>query len=101
MHPKYSYVRLDRNGFVCEVAEKKVISDMATVGLYYWTKGSDYVKYAEQMIITNKRVNNEFYVAPVYQEAIDDGKLIRAKNIPAMWSLGTPEDLSYFLQEHR
>ncbi len=42
------------------------ISDIATVGVYYWAKGSDYVKYAEQMIDKNIRVNNEFYVCPVF-----------------------------------
>jgi dTDP-glucose pyrophosphorylase len=96
-HPKWSYAKLDDNGFVSEVAEKKVISDQATVGIYYWNKGSDYVKYAEQMIEKNIRTNNEFYVAPVFNEAIEDGKKIRVKQVPGMWGIGTPEDLNYFL----
>jgi len=96
-HPKWSYAKLDENGFVSEVAEKKVISDQATVGIYYWNKGSDYVKYAEQMIDKNIRTNNEFYVAPVFNEAIGDGKKIRVKQVPGMWGIGTPEDLNYFL----
>lgn len=100
-HPKYSYVKTDDKGFAAEVVEKKVISNMATVGAYYWSKGSDFVKYAERMIAANKRVNNEFYVAPVYQEAIDDGKKIKVKNIEKFWSLGTPEDLTTFLQEYK
>ena len=100
-HPKYSYVKLDENGFASEVVEKKVISNMATVGAYYWSKGSDFVKYAERMIEKDARVNGEFYVAPVYQEAIDDGKKIRVKSIESFWSLGTPEDLDYFLREYK
>lgn len=100
-HPKWSYAKLDENGFVSEVAEKKVISDLATVGVYYWSKGSDYVKYAEQMIEKNVRVNNEFYVCPVFNEAIGDGKKIRVKSIEKMWGIGTPEDLNYFLSEHK
>jgi len=96
-HPKWSYAKLDDNGFVSEVAEKKVISDQATVGVYYWNKGSDYVKYAEQMIDKNIRTNNEFYVAPVFNEAIEDGKKIRVKQVTGMWGIGTPEDLNYFL----
>lgn len=98
-HPKWSYVRLDDNGFVTEVKEKEVISNEATVGIYYWSKGSDYVKYAEQMIAKNVRVNNEFYVAPVYNEAIADGKKVKIFHINKMWGLGTPEDLTYF-QDH-
>lgn len=100
-HPKWSYAKLDDNGFVEEVAEKKVISDLATVGVYYWAKGSDYVKYAEQMINKNIRVNNEFYVCPVFNEAIGDGKKIRVKSIEKMWGIGTPEDLNYFLESHK
>lgn len=100
-HPKWSYAKLDQAGFVSEVAEKKVISNLATVGIYYWRKGSDYVKYANQMIAKNIRTNNEFYVCPVYNEAIQDGAKVRVKNIDRMWGLGTPEDLNYFLDNHR
>jgi len=100
-HPKWSYARLGEDGFVAEVAEKKTISDDATVGVYYWKRGSDYVKYAEQMIAKNIRVNNEFYVCPVYNEAIQDKKKLRIKNIDRMWGIGTPEDLDYFLKNHK
>ena len=100
VHPKWSYAKLNDRGFVCEVAEKRPISDLATVGIYYWKKGADYVKYAEQMISKNIRVNNEFYVCPVFNEAIADGKLVRVKNIQKMWGIGTPEDLKTYLEHH-
>jgi dTDP-glucose pyrophosphorylase len=100
-HPKWSYAKLDDNGFVSEVAEKKVISNQATVGVYYWNKGSDYVKYARQMIHKDIRTNGEFYVCPVFNEAIGDGKKIRVKQIQKMWGIGTPEDLNYFLDNHK
>lgn len=79
------------------VAEKEPISDIATVGIYYWSKVSEYVKYAEQMIEKNIRVNDEFYVAPVYNEAILDGKKIKTFDVKKMWGIGTPEDLNTFL----
>jgi HAD superfamily hydrolase (TIGR01509 family) len=97
-HPKWSFVKLDENGFVTEVAEKNPISDIATVGIYYWKRGSDYVKYAEQMIEKNIRINNEFYVCPVFNEAITEGLKIKTFNIEKMQGLGTPEDLKLFLQ---
>jgi beta-phosphoglucomutase-like phosphatase (HAD superfamily)/dTDP-glucose pyrophosphorylase len=100
-HPKWSYAKLDKNGFVSEVAEKKVISEHATVGVYFWKHGSDYVKYAEQMIAKDVRTNGEFYVCPVFNEAIEDKKKIRVKQIPRMWGIGTPEDLNYFLDHYR
>jgi len=100
-HPKWSFVKLDESGYVTEVAEKNPISDIATVGVYYWSKGSDYVKFAEQMIAKNIRVNNEFYVAPVFNEAILEDKKIRTFDIEKMWGLGTPEDLNYFLENYK
>jgi len=97
-HPKWSYALVDQNQLVLEVAEKKVISNLATVGIYYWKKGSDYVKYAEEMISKNIRTNNEFYVCPVYNLAINDNKKIKTTLVKKMWGLGTPEDLDNFLR---
>lgn len=100
-HPKWSYAKTDETGFVSEVAEKKVISEDATVGIYYWKRGKDYVKYAEQMIEKDIRVNNEFYVCPVFNEAIADGKKVRVKTVDKMWGIGTPEDLETFLRRNK
>lgn len=100
-HPKWSYVKIDSSGHATEVAEKKTISNIATVGIYFWRKGQDYVKYAEQMIEKNKRVNNEFYVCPVFNEAILDNKKIITYNIKNMWGIGTPEDLNYFMNNYK
>ena len=100
-HPKWSFVKVDEYGYVTEVAEKNPISDIATVGVYFWAKGSDYVKYAEQMIGKNIRTNNEFYTCPTFNEAIGDGKKIKTFNIDKMWGLGTPEDLNYYLENKK
>ena len=97
-HPKWSFAKVDEKGLVTEVAEKNPISDIATVGYYYWKHGSDFVKYAKQMIEKNIRVNNEFYVCPVFNQAIKDNKQIRTFNANGMWGLGTPEDLNYYLE---
>lgn len=100
-NPNCSYVRLDNDGYVVEAKEKKQISDIATVGVYYWKRGSDFVKYAEQMISKNIRTNNEFYICPVYQEAVDDGKKVKTFDISKYWSLGTPEDLDCFVKNFK
>jgi HAD superfamily hydrolase (TIGR01509 family) len=100
-HPKWSFAKIDENGFVTEVAEKNPISDIATVGYYFWKNGSDFVKYAEQMIEKNIRVNNEFYVCPVFNEAISSGKKITTFNAEKMWGLGTPEDLNYYFENNK
>ena len=100
-HPKWSYAKVDDYGYVTEVAEKNPISNIATVGVYYWKKGSDYVRYAEEMIEKNIRHNNEFYVCPVFNQAIKDGKKIKTYNVEKMWGIGTPEDLDIFLSRNK
>ena len=97
-HPKWSFCKLGEDGFISEVAEKNPISDNASVGIYYWKRGADYVKYAEQMINKNVRVNGEFYICPVYNEAINDSKLFKTFEVSEMWGLGTPEDLQAYLK---
>lgn len=71
---KWSYVKVDENRIVIDVREKEPISTHASTGIYYWSCAGDFIKYADQMILKNIRVNNEFYVCPVYNEAIQDGK---------------------------
>lgn len=97
-HPKWSYAKLNEDGFVTKVAEKKPISKHATVGIYFWKRGKDYVECAESMIKKDIRVNNEFYVCPVYNEALLRGARVKTFHIDKMWGLGTPEDLDLFLQ---
>ena len=98
VHPKWSFVRVNSRGIVVEVAEKNPISNIATCGIYWYRKGSDFVRYAEQMIEKDIRVNNEFYIAPVYNELIEDGKALIPFYVHAMHGLGTPEDLREFLK---
>lgn len=99
--PKWSFVGFDEKGAVKEVVEKKVISNEATVGIYNFRKGADFVRVAEEMIISDDRVNNEFYVAPAYNYMISNGLSIGVYNIGSeangMYGLGIPADLDLFL----
>ena len=82
------------------MAEKKPISNHATVGVYYWKSGKNYVDCAESMINKDIRVNNEFYVCPVYNESVGKNQKIMINDIEKMWGIGTPEDLDNFLNEY-
>lgn len=101
VHPKWSFVKINFEGFVSEVVEKKPISNIATCGIYWYRRGSDFVKYADSMIQKNIRVNNEFYIAPVYNELIGEGKKLIPFFVHSMWGIGTPEDLKYFLENYK
>jgi dTDP-glucose pyrophosphorylase len=101
-HPKWSFAATDADGFVTLVAEKDPISDDATVGIYNFARGADFVLAANQMIDKGLRVNGEFYVAPVYNEMIGKSAKIGIANIGddqgnGMFGIGTPEDLRLFI----
>lgn len=97
-HPKWSFISLDCNGYVTQVAEKQPISDIATCGIYWYRKGIDFVNAAESMIRQNIRVNNEFYVAPAYNEMIKNNKKIIPFYVQRMYGIGTPEDLNSYIK---
>ncbi|WP_428153205.1 glycosyltransferase family 2 protein [Brevundimonas sp.] len=99
LNPKWSFAKLGLDGLVVEVAEKSPISDLATIGIYYFRRGSDFVRSAIDMIVNNDRVNNEFYTCPVYNYMIESGLRIGVFEVPVegMHGLGTPEDLATYL----
>ena len=100
--PKWSYARIDDRDLVVEIAEKVVISNHATVGIYSFARGSDFVRGARAMIDRQERSKGEYYVAPVYNQLISQGSRVGVFDIGAdgagMYGLGTPEDLAVFLQ---
>lgn len=99
--PKWSYVMLDEQRRVRSVVEKEVVSNEATVGIYAFRRGADFIESAKAMIAAEKRVNGEFYVAPAYNEMIARDALIGIDNIGSegdgMYGLGIPSDLDAFL----
>ena len=96
---KWSFVRLDEHGLVDQIKEKQVISNLASTGHYYFDKGSDFVKYAEQMIKDDIRVNNEFYVSGVYEYMLKDNKKVSNYTVDSFAGLGTPLDLVEFIKQ--
>ncbi|MFM6990169.1 MAG: glycosyltransferase family 2 protein [Rhodoferax sp.] len=101
-NPKWSFARIDAEGIVQEVQEKKVISEYATVGIYYYQKGSHFVNAAVDMMVRGDRVNNEFYTCPTYNYAIQNGLKIGIFNIDSsqMHGIGTPDDLNAYLADN-
>lgn len=97
--PKWSYIAYNSDRTVTMVREKEVISGEATVGIYNYLHGSDFVRFAHRMIEKDIRVNGEFYVAPVYNEMIAEGRKITFLNVGgSMYGMGTPDDLTLFMK---
>ncbi len=98
-NPKWSFAQVDADGLVTKVAEKQPISDLATVGIYFFARVADFVEAAVDMIVRNDRVNNEFYTCPVYNYMIANGLRIGVLEVPpvAMHGLGTPDDFEAYV----
>ncbi len=98
--PKWSYARVDDRGIALEVREKVAISELATVGIYFFAKASYFIDAAIDMVARNDRVNNEFYTCPVYNYMIAQGQRVGVYEIAqsAMHGLGVPEDLDAYIQ---
>ena len=92
----YSYAQLDKDGNVIKTAEKKAISPNACVGIYGFKKGSDFCKYAREMIERDLRTKNEFYISPLYNVLIEDGKKIVTEDVDKMHIFGTPDEYHFY-----
>jgi dTDP-glucose pyrophosphorylase len=97
---KWSFIEPKPSEAVARVAEKERISDIATAGMYVWRRGRFFIEAAEQMIAKNIRVNGEFYVAPVFNENIENGQLIEWELVLSMDGVGTPEDLADYIRKN-
>lgn len=101
-HPRWSFAKTDATGRVTAVAEKRPISKRATAGLYYFRRAGDFIRAAERMIVKGLTTSGQFFVAPVYNELLLAGQTIGSFHLPenAMHSLGTPEDVTGFIEYH-
>lgn len=78
VHPQWSYAKLDGGGNIVQTAEKNPISRNAIAGFYFFRKGSDFIKAAQNSIIKGASVDGVFYIAPTYNELILEGYKLKA-----------------------
>lgn len=99
--PKWSYVLLNQAGEVEDILEKKVVSNLATVGIYGFKTARIAFAAIEEMMAKEHRTNGEFYVAPSYGYLVKKNKKIRTIDLgpvsQVMHGLGTPVDYENFL----
>ncbi len=95
-NPAYSYIRTNQNGIVIETAEKKVISNNAAIGIYYFGSRTVYEKAAQEMISKRIMTKNEFYMCPLYNMVIKNGGKVRITNVSDWMTMGTPPELALF-----
>jgi NDP-sugar pyrophosphorylase family protein len=98
LHPRWSYVRTDKDGLVIEAAEKRPISKQATAGFYYYKKTFEYIKCAKRMILKGSELNGLYYICPVFNEMILEQKNILTYSIDSnkYHSFMSPEKVKEF-----
>lgn len=96
---KSSYVTLDNNGYVTKSAEKSRISDIALAGLHYFRNGSDFTKFADDVIKKNIKAKNEFYLSLIYNIYAEHRQKVITFPIRKMWPLGDPEEIKQFKKD--
>lgn len=97
--PKWSFVQVDGENCGTFVAEKKVISNLATVGIYCFKEANDFFKAYDTMVENKELVNGEYYVAPTFNHMFKN-KSIYVSDLGSvstvMFGLGTPKDYEFF-----
>lgn len=97
--PRYSYA-LASGGIVKETAEKKVISNNALVGAYFFNTTEDFLFAADKLLSENKVSDvKEYYVSLLYNYLIQDGRTVMLHKVDSLYSFGTPEELYEY--EHK
>ncbi len=93
----YGWVKADENGAVSGVSVKKAISDdpmndHAIVSSFWFRKGSDFVRCAEEMIASDDRINGEFYVDKVIDYCVAEDLRVKVLEVDKYICWGTPAD---------
>lgn len=84
------------NDLVIQTAEKTVVSNDAIVGVYCYKKSRYFFEYAQNVVVNKEKVNNEYYIAPMYNKLIANGLNIGSYKVDKMYVLGTPKDLEFY-----
>lgn len=103
VHPRWSYVKTDADGFVIEAAEKRPISRLATAGTYWYRRAGDFLDAVMEMIRKDAHVDGRFFICPAFNEMVLRGARIGVHEIPRdhYRSLGTPQGVHLYEEELR
>lgn len=88
--PSYGYVRTEGDGLVAETAEKRVISDQAVCGCYYFALRRRFEEAAERYL--SGRTLPEYYLSGVLGAMVEGGERVRAFPTDFHVPYGTPEE---------
>ena len=76
VHPRWSYVLLNEEGYVVQTSEKRPISNIATAGCYYFKSGANFVQACFSVIRKDVNVKGGYFISSTYNELILEDKRI-------------------------
>lgn len=89
---KYSYCQVDAGGRVTRVVEKpEAPLEFANIGAYWWRHAREFLHTAERHLAEAAAVRGEYYIAPIYNEAIGGGRRVRVVEAAEYVNLGSAE----------
>jgi RpiB/LacA/LacB family sugar-phosphate isomerase len=94
-NPGFSYAKIDQHGNVVQTAEKKVISELGAAGLYSFKNAKVFFEYCKEVIDSNELTSNEFFIAPIYNKYIRDGRVIKVHDVNNLYMFGTPREYEW------
>ncbi|NDK08806.1 hypothetical protein EOM39_06220 [Candidatus Gracilibacteria bacterium] len=95
--PKDDFLICDEQKNLIQLVPKKVVSDIATVGMYYWRDNKLFFEGMKSMISKNIKFNNEYYVGPIFNENVTKGYKVSYFDIN-VHQVGNPEDYEKYIQ---
>ena len=75
--PNYSFIRVDKSGDIIEIMEKKVISNFATAGIFYYKTKKEFIDSCGWSLVNNVITNDKFYIAPSLNYFVTRKKIIK------------------------
>ena len=96
-NPIFSYIKLDSNEWVTEIAEKVKISEWANTGAYGFHTGRTLKQYIEKLPSTT----TELYTSCVYNEMLKDNLVIKGQQISEFSCVGTPLQLQIYCNKNK
>ena len=79
---RWSYARMDNNGNLLEMAEKRQISSHASAGIFYFAQAGLFLEAAQWVLLQNMNTNGEFYLSSALNYLITEGQKVIAVNLP-------------------
>lgn len=94
--PRYSYARIEENFSIIEMAEKNVISEFASSGLFMFKKAIDFIQAGEWVLMNNMTFKGEYFLSSTLNYLITKGRKVQGITLPESdkyTPLGRPADL--------